>query len=281
MSDFIALDFALALRDLGLSVIPVRAPEPGAPLHSNGDGKTPCIPWKRFQSELATSQQIRGWFAGREMNIGVVTGAVSGIVVVDTDSSQAEEWALRRLPSTPWRVRTAKGMHRYYRHPGIRVANRARLDTGAGSVAIDTRGDGGFVVGPGSHHRSGVLYVAQGNWRIPSAKLPTFWPGWLESKRSPPEPRPLSPSVVGIDATARARAYLRSIPSPIVDHGSDAATFYAAARLVKGFGLGQTAAVLLLQEWAPAFDRMWIEKKVEGALKYATEPVGGLLEGRR
>jgi hypothetical protein len=62
----------------------------------------------------------------------------------------------------------------------------------------------------------------------------------------------------------------------VIGHGSDVATFSAAARLVRGFALDAATAVDLLCEWAPTFDREWITRKVECAARYADEPVGGL-----
>src|SRR5436309_2225425 len=97
---------AQRLASIGFSVIPVN-------------GKLPAIKWKAFQSARASASNLRAWFGnGTEPNIGIVTGTVSGVVVVDTDSVQAEAWAVTHLPATPMMCRTAKGVHRYYRHPG-------------------------------------------------------------------------------------------------------------------------------------------------------------------
>jgi hypothetical protein len=79
----------------------------------------------------------------------------------------------------------------------------------------------------------------------------------------------------------RARRYLTHIPAPVIGYGSDAATLYAAARLVRGFALPAHVAVDLLGEWAggrPGWDREWIARKVRHAEHYGTEPIGGLVE---
>jgi hypothetical protein len=269
---FTALDFALALLRRGLSIIPV--PRPDA-IH---DGKVPGIKWKRFQTERATEDQVKVWFQG-EQNIAIITGTLSGVVVVDVDSPEAEEWARLRLPRTPWRVRTAKGTHRFYRHPGTPVPNRAKIITPVGQIALDVRGDGGFVIAPGSLHKSGVSYEAVGDWSVPALKLPAFWLGWIAR----PRPAPIARHAAGPrphgDAAKRAGAYLAAIPRPVIGQGSDNATFYAACRLVRGFLLDPKTAVELLIAWS-GFEREWVERKVECAVKYGNEDEGAMWEAK-
>ena len=131
------------------------------------------------------------------------------------------------------------------------------------------------------YKRQGVTYTAVGAWSTPVSELPRFWLGWIARPRAPREHRHIPATVGQLDAVARARAYLRAIPTPVVGLGSDTATFSAAARLVKGFKLDPATAVSLMMLWAPSFDRLWIERKVASAERYATEPAGGLLEARR
>jgi len=108
-----------------------------------------------------------------------VTGAVSGLVVVDCDNEAGIAWANAHLSPTPIKVRTAKGEHWYYQHPGGRVRNKVRINTGDPAVAIDVKADGGYVVGPGSVHASGHVYTAFGDWSVPTSDLPRFDPAWL------------------------------------------------------------------------------------------------------
>ena len=59
----------------GWSVIPLRARD-----------KRPAVPWQDFQTARASEQEVHGWFARRpENNVAIVTGAVSGLVVLDID----------------------------------------------------------------------------------------------------------------------------------------------------------------------------------------------------
>ena len=76
-------------------------------------------------------------------------------------------------------VKTKKGVHRYYRHPGATIRNRARVVTPDGQLNLDVRGDRGYVLAPGSVHPSGCLYLAEGNWSVPWEELPIFDERWF------------------------------------------------------------------------------------------------------
>lgn len=275
-----ARDYAQRFRALGLSVIPVPRPRPGVSSGSPGDGKVPALAWTEYQRRLATVDEIDRWFA-TPMNLAIVTGAISGVVVVDADAREAVQWAVRRLPYTPWQTKTARGFHLWYRHPGVRVPNRARIATQDGRLPMDVRGDGGYVIAPGSIHASGLEYREAGDWSAPRDQVPVFWPGWLERaaipryslgyRGTPKAPLPMP------DRVARARAYLAAIPRPEIGAGSDQATFYAACRLVRRFALSTEDAETLLWEWAggrPGWTREWIAAKVAAAQRYGTEPIG-------
>lgn len=163
------------LHGLDLSLIPVRIGE-----------KIPAIRWKRYQTQCANLDEISEW--EREgHNAGIVTGAISGIVVLDLDSEAAlSEAASRGLPETLI-VITARGRHFYFQHPGFPVSNKVKIFPGA-----DLRGDGGFVVAAGSVHETGARYVwfTEPAWtKIAPA------PEWLiEKLRIRPEIQPQSPA---------------------------------------------------------------------------------------
>ena len=95
------LDAARRYLALGLSVIPIPRPRPGVPAGQPGDGKVPAIAWKEFQTRLPAADELTTWFGGEPMNLAVVTGAVSGVVVVDVDSLEALPAATRRLKLHP------------------------------------------------------------------------------------------------------------------------------------------------------------------------------------
>jgi hypothetical protein len=134
---------ALALAELGFSVIPVPGPRRNSEPGRAGDGKVPSISWAEFQHRRASEAELRGWFR-HEQNSAIVTGAISGVVVVDADSPSAHAWVIRNLPRTPRQTRTGKGFHCFYRHPGVEVRNRARLQTRDGRI-YGTRSSSRYV----------------------------------------------------------------------------------------------------------------------------------------
>jgi hypothetical protein len=259
-----SLDQALSLWRHGLSVIPIPRPD------THHDGKRPVIAWKEFQQRRPTEAELRRWFVGPS-NLAVVTGAVSGVVVVDVDGPEAVPWVREHLCKTPWIVKTARGWHLYFRHPDQPISNRARL----AGMKLDVRGDGGFVVAAGSVHQSGHVYRTVGEWQGSVADLPVFDMSLLERPARTPS-RSSAARPTG-DTAERARRYLRRLPTPVEGQGSDNSTFYAACRLVRGFHLDPITALELLREWAPHFEATWIAHKIAAARRYGTEREGGLL----
>ncbi len=144
------LEAALAYLALGWSVIPIEA-----------RGKRPLIPWLEFQQRCAGANEVRQWFETRKKaNVAIVTGTVSGLVVLDIDVAHGGKESLSRLeheyetlPGTVEAITGSGGRHFYFAHPAGVIRNRAGLTQG-----IDLRGDGGCVVAPPSVHRSGKRY---------------------------------------------------------------------------------------------------------------------------
>jgi len=114
---------------------------------------------KDASKDLAT---VERWFARTRFNIGIATGVVSGIIVLDIDPRHGGDETLAALeseygtlPST-WRFLTGGGgEHVVFRHPGARIPNSA----GKLGPGIDVRGDGGYIVAPPSVHISGRSYA--------------------------------------------------------------------------------------------------------------------------
>jgi hypothetical protein len=256
------------LRDArGFSVIALD--HPAAPIAGDPKqaGKVPVEAWKRYQREKPSDQRLRAWFSDGPRNIGIVTGAISNIVVIDCDAPAAERWAEAHLPPTPMMTRTGKGgTHRFYKHPGIKVRNKARVRTGDGRLQLDVRADGGYVVAPGSVHASGAIYERLGSWPEVAA-LPAFNPAWLVAA---PTPRAAS--------VERARAYLAAMGPAIEGQGGDAHTFRAACLLVRDFALDDDAALALLLDWNATCVPPWtadeLAAKVRNARSYGDHPLG-------
>jgi hypothetical protein len=127
------------------------------------------------------SPRIRDWWQNHpKANIGIATGAASGLVVIDVDPRHRGQQSLAQiekkfglLPDGP-RVRTGgDGEHIYHSHPGITVKSKVGIFPG-----IDIRGDGGYVVGPGSVHASGKRYLWESGKTPSDLPLPPL-PAWL------------------------------------------------------------------------------------------------------
>ncbi|MGE5154832.1 MAG: bifunctional DNA primase/polymerase [Bdellovibrio bacteriovorus] len=163
-----SLKAALDYVRLGWSVIPV---EPR--------GKRPLLRWQVYQYRRAEVPEIAEWFRRwPQANIAIVTGIVSGLVVLDLDPRHGAVASLERLgaehgplPDTVEASTGGGGRHLYFAHPGDVTRNRVGLLPG-----IDLRGDGGYVVAPPSVHESGEVY----RWvRSPEVLYPVPLPPWL------------------------------------------------------------------------------------------------------
>ena len=96
-------------------------------------------------------------------------GRRAALVVIDTDSPAADAWVAAHAPATPFTVRTARGVHRYYTVPPGDWPAFIHRD----GLTIEFKGDGCYVVGPGSVHPSGAVYTAD-DWSWRWEDLPCF-----------------------------------------------------------------------------------------------------------
>ncbi len=184
------VEFALDYARLGCRVFPCHWIYP--------DGKCSCrksdcgSPGKHpietgWQASATTDEEtiIRWWTRKPQANIGIATGKGSNLTVLDVDvpkpnkpstedgrdtlhEMQAKHGA---IPETPIVIAGSGGPHYYFQYqPEIR--NEVRFAPG-----LDTRNEGGFVLGVGSKNEYGEYY-----WDA-SARLgdlqPTKVPAWL------------------------------------------------------------------------------------------------------
>jgi hypothetical protein len=136
-----------------------------------------------FKDATTEEATIRRWLHQYpDAGIGMPTGAVSGIDVLDIDLKNGRDGTLPlenllgdlgALPETESASTPSGGEHLYFRH-----AEGVRCSTDGLGVGLDVRGDGGFVVLPPSHG----LYkwiVTNGPNHIAE------WPAtWIEHLRS-------------------------------------------------------------------------------------------------
>lgn len=103
------------------------------------------------------AEQVEAWWKQwPSANVGIATGAVSNLVVIDADGSEGIE-AARQFLGDPFAypcVQTGSGYHFYFLHPGVEIRNSASRI----APHLDIRGDGGYCVAPPSTHVSGSTY---------------------------------------------------------------------------------------------------------------------------
>ena len=145
------LQAALDYLARGWSVVPLRPRE-----------KRPLIRWEVLQSTRPSVAEIAEWYRRwPDANVGIVTGEISNLIVLDIDPKHGGDTTLERLgqrfgelPPTVEARTGGGGRHLYFAHPGGFIRNRVGLAQG-----IDLRGDGGYIVAPPSVHPSGERYV--------------------------------------------------------------------------------------------------------------------------
>lgn len=166
------LESALHYASWGWSVIPLQTKR-----------KEPLAPWKKNQHQRYTAGALQQWWSQHPAaNIGVVTGVISGVVVLDIDEPGGTDSLTKHgvvLPLTPTSKSGSGGHHYFFKHPGHPVPNAVGLLPG-----VDLRGDGGMAVVPPSVHPNGQTY----EWvhhpdDTPLADLPM----WLTPTESTPK----------------------------------------------------------------------------------------------
>lgn len=138
------LDAALKYKSKGFSVIAV------------GKDKRPLFKWEPYQKKKATEEEIKKWFDKKDPpNIALITGAISNLLVVDTDTPEATQTIQDAIPESlevPCQRTPSGGMHFFFAHAEGFV-NRARVAEG-----IDLRTEGGYVVAAPSINGTGKYW---------------------------------------------------------------------------------------------------------------------------
>jgi AAA domain/Bifunctional DNA primase/polymerase, N-terminal/Primase C terminal 1 (PriCT-1)/Winged helix-turn-helix DNA-binding len=168
-------------------------------------GKHPRILGWQERATSNVSQVAAWWDKWPNSNIGIPTGAVNGIVVIDVDGpvSLAEVEALETDSGSvaTLRAKTGRpgGAHRYYTYESW--VKNGKLHGNAQSKT-DIKTDGGYVVGAPSNHISGRTYEFTGVDGFDRSLL-TPPPEWL--KHPPINSKPDGTSAPGTDIPEGSR----------------------------------------------------------------------------
>lgn len=152
----------------------------GYPVFPCRPDKTPATPRGFYDATVGAPNIDLWWDAMPEALVGVPTGRVSGLVVLDSDRREGYDgeealYELEKrygaLPNTWVCLTPSGGQHRIFLAPDYPVANSAgKLGTG-----LDIRGDGGYVIVAGSMLPDGRGYEMEAS----SPPSPTTMPAWL------------------------------------------------------------------------------------------------------
>lgn len=177
------LDVAMFYAQNNIKTFPVKK-----------QGKFPLCS-KGFKSATADKVVLQEWNKKfPDCNIGIPTGHINGLLVVDVDGEQGFE-SLNHLELIYGKldaptVITGKGKHLYFKIP-----ENIELKCSTSKIAnhIDIRANGGYVVAPPSVHENGHQYTWENfalNQGFPEA------PSWLISLITNAEKQPLPVSGV-------------------------------------------------------------------------------------
>jgi Bifunctional DNA primase/polymerase, N-terminal len=156
-----------------------------------------------FYDATTNPATLQRWFARFYYNVGIRTGAASGVFIVDIDGEagasnlRALEAEHGPLPATLASI-TARGQHLWFR-----AAGEIPCSTGRVAPGIDVRADGGYVVTPPSVHPNGAVY----RW-IDYSIPPTIPPDWLI--RLAQRPQRIAAPAAPINFASNSDAYGRA-----------------------------------------------------------------------
>ncbi|NMC31566.1 MAG: hypothetical protein GYA36_03765 [Veillonellaceae bacterium] len=264
------LDF---VADRRFQVIPLHFAMPdGRCTCGNPDCKHPGkhpreADWPNKGLPVADAVEVFRDRYGSRNNVGVLTGPVSGILVIDVDprsggletlaSWEAEHGPLpKTLTVHTGRFGDVRGQHLYFRYPDFEIGNKV----GSIGQGIDVRGKGGVVVAPGSCHASGVRYSCDD----PSAPVAEL-PAWLAEKLKAPAKKSTPNQNGGVSQQSRAYA--------VPEGGRNDYLFRRACLFLKA-GVQQENLLERLAEenedaCAPPLDDDEVARIAESAIKYA------------
>lgn len=152
------LAVANELASHGLQVFPARYKD-----------KITLVDWKKFQNE-PNNKMLDKWFKGRKhVNFWVMTGKLSGYVVIDCDSAEGEAWWRERIGDAmdaTAKVKTSKGFHYWFKLPedtglaswSVHPPKAEHGEEPPHNLSFDVRADKTGVIVPPSIHETGMRY---------------------------------------------------------------------------------------------------------------------------
>jgi hypothetical protein len=249
------LKAALYYRSLGWSVIPLAE---GTKIPPKGFSPIP------YREKLASEGEIKSWWSGHpDYNIGIVTGKLSNLFVVDIDTDEGKKNIYDLIPediATPKTSTPRGGQHLYFKYP-----INHNLTIGAGNIpGSDFRGEGGYVVAPPSKDSTGKVYswdVSPNSTKMSNADLPVVYIKALINNNS--LYRGVNDSKTGL---------LKSVNFSLDKGYRDATLFHIANALTKGGASYEdiyNTLKILANSCNPPFPEKEILTKINSAIERA------------
>ncbi len=241
-------EFALTYRNkYGFSVIPIRR------------NKKPFIQWQRYQKILSTEEEIDSWWEKwTDANVGIITGRVSNLVVIDVDTEEGKKEISKYIPEFcefPVSETPRGGQHFYFCYPeNLEVRSNTRALPGC-----DLRGEGGYVIVPPSENGEGKEYKWLPLLDISKVEIPPLPPAYIKYINS---------------MNSTIRRCNKSAKEMFIPGRRDNDLFHTANCLQKG-GMpaweAQQALTILARSCIQPHERdnpeKWAQQKVESAMR--------------
>ncbi len=267
-------------------------------LRCYGNTKVPANGYSWKKQMTSNAARINEWFdAYPDMNYGVCPAGVGVIIDLDIKEDrngaefvkqlEAEYPEDDRILDHTFTVETPSSGRHLYLLIDEEVGNANGFDKE--KTAIDVRGWGGYVIGPGctihSDNEIGEAYDHHGVYEVinDSSILPC--PDWLNNNYlKKPGTRDKNAAVPLMDwdlavNIAKAVAYLQNHPPAIQGQNGDSHTYELAAQL-RDFGISEEKCIelILSSDWNDRCNPPWpfdeLETVVENAYRYSENRPG-------
>ncbi len=248
-----AVNAALAyVEKYNFSIIPIKP-----------ESKQPYIKWEEYKTHRATADDIRSWWdRWPAAMIGIVTGKISNLLVIDCDTSEGYDGIQTLISDTlvvPI-VRTPRGgWHLYFRYP-----EGGNLTVGVGVMpGVDFRGEGGYVIAPPSINGSGKAYAWQSGLALGEVAPPPLPDAIIKLINNKAYKREKDANHTDLTAPCKTLHFL-------TEGRRDNDLFHAANCLIKG-GCENSYAEhilnILAKECKPPFPETEIRLKIDSVFK--------------
>lgn len=218
------LEIALMYKNkLGFSVFPCTKE------------KKSRVKWLEFQKRLPTDEEIIGWWTKwPDAMIGVATGKLSNLILMDADSEAAidtyHEYFKKGI-ETPTVITGGKGYHFYFKWTDCKITSNNGWSENA-----DAKGEGGYSILPPSVSYKGPYDYVEGRRfsEVERQEAPTALIKAIEEAAANRlKPSKKSPDAIGIQFSKGGRDdAVFSVANSLIKSGMDIQNVKATVRIV-------------------------------------------------